>query len=142
MDILNLIMSYKNSSPQMSSSLMKCQWWLATCYALSNYVLNKQCVLKTHFKLFQTKLILLVDDLAQLLEICGHTIQNNDILCKPCHIKFVPSWKIMQHHFISISIRQTTNLKYLQLFNIIWSKKPNIVKINKVLLKCFIQNQK
>ncbi len=49
------------------------------------------------FQAFQTKLILLVGGLVQLLEICGHTLQNNDILSKPCHIKFVPSWKITQH---------------------------------------------
>jgi hypothetical protein len=75
--------------------------------------------LENTLQVFQTKLILLIGDLAQLLEICGHTLQNNYILCKPCHIKFVPSWKITQHRFISIFMRQTTNLEYLQLFSII-----------------------
>jgi hypothetical protein len=65
------------------------------------------------FQAFQNELILLVGDLAQLLAICKHTLQNNDILCKPCDIKSTPSWKITQHHILSISMHHATNLEYL-----------------------------
>jgi hypothetical protein len=65
------------------------------------------------FQSFQNKLILLVGDLAQLLAICKHTLQNNDILCKPYHIKSTPSWKITQHHILFISMRHATDLEYL-----------------------------
>jgi hypothetical protein len=48
---------------------------------------------------FETKLVLYVDDLAQLPPICKHTLQQNDILCKSCHVKFMPWWKMAQQHF-------------------------------------------
>jgi hypothetical protein len=34
-----------------------------------------------------------VGNLAQLPPICKRTIQNNNILCKSCHIKPTPRWK-------------------------------------------------
>ncbi len=85
---------------------------------------NMLCIVKQYLKQqakhventfqdFQKKLILLVGDLAQLLAICKHTLQNNDILCKPCHIKSTPSWKIMQHHILSISMCHARDPEYL-----------------------------
>lgn len=71
-----------------------------------------RCVENT-FQAFQNKFILLVGYLVQLLAICKHTLQNNNILCKPCHIKSTSSWKITQHHILSISMRHTTGPEYL-----------------------------
>jgi hypothetical protein len=51
---------------------------------------------------FETKLVLLVGDLAQLPPICKHTLRQNDILCKCCHVKSTPYWKMAQQHFLSI----------------------------------------
>jgi hypothetical protein len=39
---------------------------------------------------FETKLVLLVGDLAQLPPICKHTLRQNDILCKSCYVKSMP----------------------------------------------------
>ncbi len=72
---------------------------------------------------FETKLVLLVGDLAQSPLICKHTLQQNDILCKSCHVKFMPCWKMAQQLFLSISMCHATNPKYLQFLNIIQEKK-------------------
>ncbi len=67
---------------------------------------------------FETKLVLLVGDLAQLPPICNHTFQQNDILCKKIHVKSTPCWKMAQI-FLSILMCHGPDLKYLQFFNII-----------------------
>jgi ATP-dependent exoDNAse (exonuclease V) alpha subunit len=90
---------------------------------------------------FQTKLVLLVGDLAQLPPICKHTLQQNDILCKSYHVKSTHGWKMAQQHFLSILMCHGTNLKYLQFLNIIQEKKPTIKEIQKVLSPCFLQIQ-
>jgi len=78
---------------------------------------------------FETKLVLLVGDLAQLPPICKHTLRQNDILCKSCHVKSSPCWKMAQQHFLSISMCHATNPKYLQFLNIIREKKPTTKEI-------------
>jgi hypothetical protein len=83
----------------------------------------EQCLKQVNFiaktSPFETKLILLIGDLAQLPPICKHALQQNDILRKCCHVKSTPCWKMAQHHFLSILMHHATNLEYLQLLNII-----------------------
>jgi hypothetical protein len=66
---------------------------------------NILCVVEQHLKQamsivetspFETKLVLLVGDLTQLLPICKHTLRPNDILCKSCHVKSMACWKMPQ----------------------------------------------
>ncbi len=78
---------------------------------------------------FETKIVLLVGDLAQLPLICKHTLRQNDILCKSCYVKSMPYWKMAQQHFLSISMHHATYPKYLQFLNIIWEKKSTIKEI-------------
>ncbi len=77
----------------------------------------EQCLKQTMFVAetspFEIKLVLLVGGLAQLPPICKHTLRQNDILCKSCHVKSTPCWKMAQQHFLSIY------LEYLQFLNII-----------------------
>jgi len=65
---------------------------------------------------FETKLVLLVGDLAQLPLICKHTLRQNDILCKSCHVN-------------SISMCHATNPGYIQFFNNIQKRKPTTKEI-------------
>jgi len=81
---------------------------------------------------FETKLVLLVGDLAQLPLICKHTLRQNDILCKSCHVNFT---------FLSISMCHATDPGYTQFFNIIQERKPTTKEILKVLSSCFLQIQ-
>jgi hypothetical protein len=90
---------------------------------------------------FETKLVLLVGDLAQLPLICKHTLRQNDILCKSCYVKSMPYWKMAQQHFLSISMHHATDPKYLQFPNIIWEKKPTIKEIQKLFSPCCLQIQ-
>jgi hypothetical protein len=53
----------------------------------------KQSIHLENISPFETKLVLIVEDLAQLPLIYKHIIRNDDILCKSCHIKFAPYWK-------------------------------------------------
>jgi hypothetical protein len=53
----------------------------------------KQSIHLENISPFETKLVLIVGDLAQLPPIYRHIIWNNDILCKSCHIKFASYWK-------------------------------------------------
>ncbi len=85
---------------------------------------------------FETKLILIVGTLAWLPPICKHTIWNNNIFCKSCHIKFAPCWKTTKRHFLSISMHHAINLGYLQFLNIIREKKPTIKKIQTISSQC------
>jgi hypothetical protein len=91
---------------------------------------------------FQTKLVLLVGDLAQLPPICKHTLQQNDILCKSYHVKSTPGWKMAQQHFLSILMCHGTNLKYLQFLNIIQEKKTNHKGNSKSFITMFFANSR
>jgi hypothetical protein len=88
---------------------------------------------------FETKLILIVGNLAQIPPIYKHTIWNNDILCKSCHIKFATCWKTTKQHFLSISMDHATNFEYLQFLNIIQERKP-ISKEIQTILSQFVFN--
>jgi hypothetical protein len=90
---------------------------------------------------FETKLILIVGNLAQLPPICKHIIQNNNILCKSCHIKFAPCWKTTKQHFLSISMHHAIDLEYLQFINIIRERKPTTKEIQTILSQCFRNKQ-
>jgi hypothetical protein len=90
---------------------------------------------------FETKLVLIVGNFAQLPPIYKHTIQNNDILCKSCHIKFAPCWKTTKQHFLSISMNHGTNFEYLQFLNIIQERKPTTKEIQTILSQCFLNKQ-
>jgi len=87
---------------------------------------------------FETKLVLIVGNLAQLPPIYRHTIRNDDILCKSCHIKFAPCWKTTKQYFLSISMNHGTNFEYLQFLNIIQERKPTTKEIQTILSQCFL----
>jgi hypothetical protein len=66
---------------------------------MSMMINNKFCAMEQRLKQamsiaetfpFETKLVLLVGDLAQLPLICKHTLRQNDILCKSCYVKSMP----------------------------------------------------
>jgi hypothetical protein len=50
----------------------------------------KQATPYTNAIPFQNKLVLLVGNLAQLPPICKHSFQNDELLCKGCHIMSAP----------------------------------------------------
>ncbi len=79
----------------------------------------KQAVSVVETSPFETKFVLLIGDLAQLPPICKHTLLQNDILCKSCHINYTPYWKMAQQHFLSILMCHALDPGYLQIFNII-----------------------
>jgi len=82
---------------------------------------------------FETKLVLLVGDLAQLPLICKHMLRQNDILCKSCHVNST---------LLSISMCHATNPGYIQFFNIIQERKPTKKEIKKVLSSFFCKFKK
>jgi hypothetical protein len=90
---------------------------------------------------FETKPCTLVGDLAQLPPICKHNIWNNKKLCKSCHIKFTPYWKVAKQHFLSIAMCHVIDLEYLQFFTIIQERKLTTKEIQTILPQFFINKQ-
>jgi hypothetical protein len=82
----------------------------------------KQAMFVVETSPFETKLVLLVGDLAQLPLICKHMLRQNDILCKSCDVNFT---------FLSISMCHATNFGYIQFFNIIQKRKPTTKEFKK-----------
>jgi hypothetical protein len=111
---------------------------------MTNYVL---CAIEQRLKQatplaaatpFHNKLILLIGDLIQLPPICKHTLQNDELICKGCHIMSAPCWSSAIHHHLSISIRHATDPEYLQFLNIIRTRQPSHEEIQTILSNCFV----
>ncbi len=63
--------------------------------------------------------VLLVGDLAELSTICIHSFTKAELYCKICHISMAPCWSIATHHILTSSIRDTIDLVFLEILNVI-----------------------
>ena len=64
----------------------------------------KQSTLITDTFSFLNKLLIFVEDLAQLPAICIHKPKVPDIIWKTYHITYVPYWAAAKHHKLQTSI--------------------------------------
>ena len=98
----------------------------------------KQACRDTISNTFCNNFVLLVGDLAQLLEICVHVLKTPYIICRCCHISSAPCWASALQHKLQISVRHATDPTYLQFLNIIRHREPTESEIEATLSTCFV----
>ena len=79
---------------------------------------------------FESKLLLLVGDMAQLPSICHHSVEDLESICELCFLQNSPFWLTGKHWKLTASICHSKDPLYLEFLNIIRDRKPTKEEIN------------
>ncbi|GIM01338.1 hypothetical protein Vretimale_6143 [Volvox reticuliferus] len=100
---------------------------------MSSFVSNKFAVHHASpQEVFNTKLIILVGDHAQLPPVCPHTYVNEDApeLCRHFHLCFSPFWSLAPFFHLSSSVRHAQDPCLTTFLNIARTRQPTQKEID------------